>query len=178
MTLREIAEKKLYFRYGSQLRGGMSFWFVDNQAPQPDPENVVVIRDGDCGEVRGTHTISREEFDRRVRDYGLWKQTGLWDFAPADDPAVPTIRYCHRHPAAAGLELYWLRERLRRLGWICRLYDAALLRREEAWIELTSNLDSDQDPDWASPELRAEYEDATLRLARVRKWLPEPPEEV
>jgi hypothetical protein len=174
MTLREIAEKKLYFRYGSQLRGGMSFWFVDNQAPQPDPENVVVIRDGDCGEVRGTHTISREEFDRRVRDYGLWKQTGLWDFAPADDPAVPTIRYCHRHPAAAGLELYWLRERLRRLGWICRLYDAALLRREEAWIEW-------RDGPLDTSDCGAEFDrwsHAIERVERIRKWLPEPPAEV
>jgi hypothetical protein len=133
-----------------------------------------VIRDGDCGEVRPTRTIPRAEFDQRVRDYGLWRKVGLWDFTRADDPAANVIAYCHRSPQSAGHMLWRYQERLRRLDWIMRLHDVAALRRDEAWVELTSKMDSDQDPDWATPEDRAEYEQATLRLARIREWLPAP----
>jgi hypothetical protein len=159
VTLREIAEKKLYFRYGKQLCGGMSFWFVDTE--QPDPENTVVIRDGDCGEVRRPHTIPRAEFDDRVKRFGLWKQTGLWDFARADDPAVPSIRYCHRNPAAAGTELYRVRERLRRIEWIARLYDAAVIRMEEAYADMDGTRSA-----------FGAFDRACKIRDRVRKWLP------
>jgi hypothetical protein len=167
MTLREIAEKKLYFRYGTSLVYGTSFWYVDKE--QPDPEREVVIRDGDCGEVRPTSTISREEFDQRVRDYGLWRSVGLWSFVPADDLAVSAIRYTNAYPDSAGRELHRLRERLRRLDWVMTLYDLALARRDEAWVELTHPGQWEEDP-----EDRATYEAAIHRVQRIRGWLPNP----
>lgn len=174
MELREIAERKLYFRYGSTLQGGMSWWYPDKE--QPDPENTVVIRDGDCGEVRPTRAISREEFDRRVRDYGLWRSVGLWSFTRADDPAANLIRSCERNPHGAGHRIYRLEERLRRLEWVMTLYDTALARRDEAWVELTHPLrhEPEVDVDYVQSPERTDWEHACARLARIREWLPYP----
>jgi hypothetical protein len=109
MTPQEAIEGKLYIRYGKTLHGHLSWWYPD--AEQPDPENEVVLRDGDCGLARPTRTISRAEWDERVEEYGLWKSVGMWSFVPADEPAAGVIRYCHAHPEAAGRELYRLRSR-------------------------------------------------------------------
>jgi hypothetical protein len=201
MTPREVSEKGLFFRFGGQLRGGLSFWYPDKEQPDPD---AVVIRDGDCGEVRPTRTIPRAEFDQRVRDYGLWRKVGLWDFTRADDPAANVIAYCHRSPQSAGHMLWRYQERLRRLEWITRLYDAALNRLHEAQVNLWDpgpatfdewweGLSFDDLPQEATQERAAElafeagrtfviaedgsreaYEKAVLRVARIREWLPAP----
>ena len=210
MTPREVSEKGLYFRFGRQLQGGTSFWYPDKE--QPDPENEVVIRDGDCGEVRSTRTILREEFDRRVRDYGLWRKVGMWDFVPAEDPAANKVAFCHRSPQTAGHMLHRYSERLRRLAWIVALYEAARVRMDLLWIDLDGidldGIEMEEDPFGAwwegvsfedldqdatqeqtaelafaagrasvkrkDPTDREAYEQAVLRLERIRQWLPAP----
>jgi hypothetical protein len=108
MSLKQAIEGKLHIRYGRTLNGGMSWWYPDKE--QTDPK-VVVIRDGDCGEVRPTRTISREEWDRLEAQFGLWKRVGFWDFAPAEDMACEAITFCHSNPQAAGRRLHRLENR-------------------------------------------------------------------
>jgi hypothetical protein len=69
----------------------------------------IVMRDSDCGLAKPTWTITTEEWERRVRLYGLWKKVGMWSFVPADDPAAAAIALCERDPHVAGRELHRLR---------------------------------------------------------------------
>lgn len=70
----------------------------------------IVLRDADCGLVKPVRVITTDEWARLTPP--LWRQVGFWDFAPADDPAISEIAFCHHNPESAGRELYRLRKML------------------------------------------------------------------
>ena len=75
----------------------------------------IEMRDSDCGLVKNSWTITTAEWEERVEKYGLYKSVGLWEFVPADDPAVAEIRSASRCPTAAGRALYDARQEIERL---------------------------------------------------------------
>ena len=75
-------------------------------------DGSVVVRDSDCEPVRTEEVWDRERWDATVKDGGLWRRVGMWDFVPWDDPAADCIAFAHANPRSAGQELYELRQRV------------------------------------------------------------------
>uniref|UniRef100_A0A6H1Z8L8 Uncharacterized protein n=1 Tax=viral metagenome TaxID=1070528 RepID=A0A6H1Z8L8_9ZZZZ len=55
--------------------------------------------------------IPCREFKEHIKQHGVYRQVGIYQFVRADDPAASCIQYAHQYPEAAGRELYDLRMR-------------------------------------------------------------------
>jgi len=77
----------------------------------------ILMRDSDCGLAKPVMTWTTDQWRERVSPEGdgLYRKVGMWDFVPADDPAVDCIRWCHSAPESAGRELYRLRQEIEAL---------------------------------------------------------------
>lgn len=60
-------------------------------------------------------TLSYNEYASLVQRFGLWVKTGLYQFDRADNPAIHEIHFCTQYPQAAGEELYYLKQELKKL---------------------------------------------------------------
>jgi len=119
-------------------------------------DGSVVIRDSDCEPQRTEQLWTLNQWYRAVEIGGLWRKVGMWDFVPWDDPAAVDVAFAHRDPQAAGRRIYQLEGRLRRLGWIMKLLEGAILEMD------------------AQGELGTmeAYSRSKKRVERIRKWLP------
>lgn len=79
-------------------------------------DDKIIMEDGDCGSCKPTWSITFEEWEQRVEQWGLWKSV-FWSFVPFDDPAANAIRLCEQYPQSAGHRLYELEEIVKRHNW-------------------------------------------------------------
>ena len=92
-----------------------SMYGIHWQYPDKIEDDKIIMRDSDCGSVKPVIPIDFEEWDRRIKEFGLWKKVGLWSFVEADNPAAECIKFCHKDPESAGRELYRIRKLLSEL---------------------------------------------------------------
>lgn len=129
MNPREAIDRNLYL--GAPPKA-MSMYNMHWNRPVRVEDDKIIMEDGDCGGCKPTWSITFEEWERCVEQYGLWKSAGIWSFIPFDDPAANAIRLCERDPHSAGRRLYELEE-------IVKRYDATM-------VAFNRSLDPSDDP--------------------------------
>ena len=108
-------ERDLYVPRGT--RGiGTTAWY----RPIRIQNGEIVMLWGDCGNPNHPEDLSRwtpEQWRECVTENGtgLYKRVGMWDFAPACDPAADLIAEAHRYPESVARELYRARLRIAEL---------------------------------------------------------------
>ena len=106
--------EKVYQQVDDAINRGLHLAYVGKLQQtwhQPLAINLGMIQmcKSDCGTAWDSWEITVEEWVERVRECGLWRNVGMWNFVPADDPAASTMRQAHRSPGWAGREVYRLR---------------------------------------------------------------------
>lgn len=136
-------ENNLYVAQGTRASREPAWW-----RPIRVEGDEVVMLWGDCGREDRPEDLARWSMEEWISaahqdGYGLFTRVGMWNFAPAQEPAVGEIEYAHRHPDSAGKELYELKEAQAKTTAVLREYHSTvqrLLKEKELLLDALEDI--------------------------------------